>query len=125
MKKILILFLEYRELLLNFLFWICAQQSIPDIIVRRGQRGGRFLLGLGGERDLGVEQAADDADGQPHKVSPREEIVASYYHTWKKKRLYSKYHHHRMTLKGHVTCRTSIANRHRRLRPFYFNCTFC
>jgi len=59
--------------------------SIPDIIVRRWQWRGRFLLCLGGECDLGVEQAADNAYGQPNEIGPREEVVTSYHHSWKRK----------------------------------------
>ncbi len=49
--------------------------------MRRGQRRGRLFLRLGGEGDLRVEQAADDADCQTHKVGPREEVVPSNYHS--------------------------------------------
>ena len=83
-------FLEYHKLLFKFIFRTQVNQSISHIIVRCGQRRARFLLCLGGERDLGVEQAPDDADGQTHKVGPREQVVATYYHSWKKKIFYSK-----------------------------------
>ncbi len=82
------LFFWYRELLSNFLIRIWVQ-LISHVIVRRGQRRGRLFLRLGGEGDLRVEQAADDADCQTHKVGPREEVVPSDYHSWKNKTFYS------------------------------------
>ena len=55
--------------------------SLGTIFILQGGQGrARLPLGLGGEGDLSVEQAAHHADGQAHKIWPREKVVTPDHH---------------------------------------------
>ena len=53
---------------------------ISSFVLGNRERRSRLLRGLRRERDLGVEETSDDADGQADEVEPREEVVATDDH---------------------------------------------